>query len=192
MTDKVTGSDRDFVYYLTAPGGPLMSQAEINEMIKMYLKYGGDPNYRLQGESQTPLIAEIALVGNIDGLRLLLDAGADPWANAKSKFGEDNAMQNLARDREKLNNLDKYVDEGYFDHLTQKQLYGFLTALAGYAQRGDDISKEIQRVAKRVLKRNPNYQVQPDYDPNIELFQSHYNDPPSAIPWDEINSDAVQ
>jgi len=193
MTDKAKGSARDFVYVLSMPGGPLMDQDKINEMIRIYLKHGGDPNYRTGG-GEDPLVAEVGLSGNLDGVRILLKAGADPWANVVSKEArEDNLMTNLTLRDSQFGFFDELIDSGYFDSLTQKQLEGFFSNIGSYAQRGDDISREIQRITMRILKRNPHY-IENDPEWNTgRIFKDHWQDPePGVIPWDVINSEAVK
>ena len=184
----------DFVYSLSKPGGPLLDLDGINELIRIYLKHGGDPNYYVGTHNDTPLVAQAALMDNFNGVRLLLDAGADPWANTIDEDGgEYNMMTKLSVQSIPFEFYDELIDQGYFDHKSQKQLEGFFGWFGSYAQRGDETSKEIQRIAMRVLKRNPHYvEDNPEWN-TARIFKNHWQDPaPGTIPWDVINSDAVQ
>ncbi|MCC5973393.1 MAG: hypothetical protein JJT81_05005 [Rubellimicrobium sp.] len=193
MTDKATGSTRDFVYYLTLPGGPLMEMDEINEMIRSYLRHGGNPDATTRGNLQQPLVAALAVISNEEGIDILLGAGADPWAwalNNGRRYGT--AMSYLAWEERNFPLIDRLIDRGLFDAVPQDRLEDFLDALGGYAQRGDDQSLGIQRIAMRVLKRNPHYVETSDEARTASIFRNHWEDPPATIPWDIIRSGAVQ
>lgn len=195
MIDKPSeGSTRDFVYFLGLPGGDLLDQDGMNQLIRIYLKHDGDPNYRMQDSVQKPLITRVAINENIDGVRILLKAGADPWANAVHDNGaEDNMMMRVNASYNQFTFLDELIDKGFFTKVSQRRLSGFLHDLSSYAQRGDQISQEIQRIAMRVLKRNPHYIEESKQLGAARIFKNHWQDPyPGVIPWDVINSDAVQ
>jgi len=195
MLDKTTGSTRNFVYFLTLPGGPLLDMDEINEMLASYLRHGGNPNatWGDPAMSQGNLPAGLALSQNIDGLRMVIDAGGDPWKDAL-RNGEpyNNAVGRLAS-REQFAMLDELIDKGWFDDRSQAKLHSFLRSLGGYAQRGDETSREIQRIAMRVLKRNPHYmETTTQNAATRRIFKNHWQDPiPGVIPWDRIRSDEV-
>ncbi len=195
--DKSVGSTRNFAYLLTMPGGNLLDMAGINRMLESYLRHGGDPNatWGDKPQNQGNMTDELALSQNLDGLRMVLKVGGDPWKltwNNGNPYGC--AMENLAANHAYAM-LDELIDAGYFDNLLQSQLDRFLASLGGYAQRDDETSREIQRIAKRVLKRNPHY-VEPPADSETatrRIFKRHWQDPaPGEIPWDEIRSDAVK
>lgn len=193
--DKSAKSTRDFVYYLTLPGGALMDQDGVNEMIRLYLKHGGDPNVRTLGESQAPLIARLAVIDNIAGIKILLEAGADPWASTlkNGQRQRDSAMALLASGGKSYDTLHQLIDAGWFDAVPQQGLADFLLALGGYAQRGDDRSLAIKDIAMRVLKRNPDYVEPQRSGGTARIFKDHYDDTlPGEIPWDVIRSDAVK
>lgn len=194
MTDRPTGSSRDFIYYLSLPGGPLIDQDGINRMLRGYLEAGGDPNVRLQSNTRMPLIAKIGMGGlNMDGVHILLEAGADPWAYSLDDSGLTNNLLTMVNShQDQFSFFDKLIDQGYFDGRSQDELFDFLASLGGYAQRGDEISREIQRIAMRVLKRNPHYVEASDRQATARIFKDHWQDPdPGVIPWDTILSDAV-
>ena len=173
------GSTRSFVYYLTLPGHPTDPQLGfpfINTLIKLYLKHGGDPNHRLGGANNDPVIAGVALIDNYEGIDLLLDAGADPWADNVRKI---NAMTRLAADNLSHAELNRLIDRGYFDKVTHSKQQEFMSALSGYLPRGDEISLANQKIGRRVLKRHLNYPA----DRHTErLFQG-------PIPWREIEKE---
>ena len=173
------GSTRSFVYYLTLPGHPTDPQLGfpfINTLIKLYLKHGGDPNHRLGGAKNDPLIAGVALMDNYEGVDILLDAGADPWMDNAHKI---NAMIRLAADGLSHAELNRLIDRGYFDNVPVTKLREFLSWLSLYEQRGDERSLANQAIGRRVLKRHPNY---PTDEYTEQLFQG-------PIPWKEIQNE---
>ena len=196
MTDIPVGSVRNFVYMLQLPGGRIMSMDELNVLLRSYLDNGGDPNATWGDPqvSQGNLPHGLALSKNVDGLRLVLERGGDPW---KPTFGNgerrSNAMTSLAGFYQ-YTMLDELIDAGYFNTKAQAEIHDFLSALGSYAQRGDEISAEIKRIAKRVLKRNPDYiETSTHDDATRRIFKDHWKDElPGVIPWDEILSDAVE
>jgi len=152
-------STTNFVRLLMMPGGELLDQDGINQMIASYLRHGGNPNATSgeKGNYERNLMDGVASANNIAGLRLLLAAGGDPWLytfnnNEPYYF----AFKTLASETQ-FAALDEFIDEGRFNGIEQEKLQAFLTSLGSYEQRGDATSLEIQRVAKRVLKRNPDY-----------------------------------
>ena len=195
ITDKPEGSDRSFVYYLTLPGGPLIDQDGINTMLASYLRHGGDPNATFgdPARSQGNLPAGVAIGSNYEGFRMVLEAGGDPWLPEYSNGEVNMSMTPMAALRHDYSFLDELIDAGHFDNRSQEEINSFLRALGGYAQRRDERSREIQRIAKRVLKRNPDYVETATYDTATRrIFKDHWKDPePGVIPWDEILSDAV-
>lgn len=201
MPDK-KGSERDFVYALTMPGGELLDQDAMNDAIRAYLAHGGNPNGsggldqngRPLAGIRTVLPYGLALNENYDGLNIVLKAGADPWLPEFQNGSYFScAIDALAADQ-KFEILDELIDQGYFDHRSQTELEHFFTALGGYAQRRDEPSLEIKRIAMRVLKRNPHYVETATHDARTRMiFKDHWNDAePGTIPWDEIRSDRVK
>jgi len=165
----------DFIYLMGMPGGDEGTEGDINfinGMIKLYLKHGGDPNIRTKGNSMEPIIARAALFRNIEGMRLLLEAGADFWA--VDKMGTT-APAILGRSAYS-DLLHEFIDAGYFYNVPEDALKEFFRALSGYEQRGDERSLQNQKVGRRVLRRNPYYEA----DRLTErLFQG-------PVPWKQI------
>jgi len=196
MPDKSVGSTRDFVHFLGSPGGPLLDLDSINEMIRSYLRHGGDPNVRTLGDVQDTLLSSLAIIRNFEGMNILLEGGADPWAwNLNSGERSGTALSVLAGRGlpENLEWLDGAVDRGHFDTVPPQALRDFLHALSGYAQRGDDLSRAIQALAMRVLKRNPDYVETSETLGTSRIFKEHFNDPGlGEIPWEIIRSEAVR
>lgn len=171
-----TGSARGFVYYLTLTGHPTDPQLGfpfINQLIRLYLKHGGDPNRRLGGANKSPLIADVALMDNYEGIDILLEVGANPWAVNDSDM---NVMTRLAANGIAYDVLNQLIDRGYFDNVSLPQLQNFILWISSYSQRGDERSLANQAIGRRVLKRHPNY---PEDRYTERLFQG-------PIPWAEI------
>jgi hypothetical protein len=179
MVDRPSkGSTRDFVFALTLPGSstdPNLGFPFINQLIKLYLKHGGDPNRRLQGNEREPLISGVALIGNYEGMNILIEAGANPWALDKDNSSAMDRLCLKNQDEEYIQ-LNKLIDRGSFDDAPFDGLKSFMMYLSGYEQRGDAISKANQEIGFRVLKRNPHY---PPDQYTERLFQG-------PIPWDEV------
>lgn len=197
MTDKSTGSERDFIFYLGSPGGPLLDMDGLTALIQAYLRNGGDPRVRLRGKSAETLVSAVALAENLEGVRILLEAGADPWAwDLYEGAPRGTMMSRLAASGtpESFDLLNALVDEGWFLDVEPARLRDFIHALSGYDQRGDERSKAIQALAMRVLKRNPDYVETADYDIGTRsIFKDHFVDEgPAEIPWDTILSEAVR
>nr|WP_272212562.1 ankyrin repeat domain-containing protein [Marinicella sp. W31]MDC2878477.1 ankyrin repeat domain-containing protein [Marinicella sp. W31] len=103
MVDRPSqGSERNFVYYLTMRGpitGPVHGYDFENRMIQSYLKHGGKANVQLLGNGGEWLIEQVALSENYEGVKILLRAGADPWAE---DGGGDTAMSIVASEAKKI------------------------------------------------------------------------------------------
>jgi len=166
------GQRIDFTYLLGMPGGPKGDINYINGLIKLYLKHGGDPNARKVEDGKDPIITRVASSRNIEGMRMLLEAGADFWAvdtrgrNAASLLASG-AYSDL---------LHEFIDAGYFDNPPEEGLKRFMLSLSGYTQRGDERSLQNQKIGRRVLKRNPQYE---EDRRTQRLFQG-------PIPWKQI------
>ncbi|MVA56270.1 hypothetical protein [Agrobacterium vitis] len=154
MVDRPsTGSTRDFVFVLTLPGNSTDPNAGfpfINQLITLYLKHGGDPNRRLQGSEKEPLISGVALIENYEGFKILLKAGADPWAtDGRGNSAIDKlTLMNSEEERKQINHL---IDERLFNGVALKQLRSFMRGLSGYEPRGDEITRENQEIGIRIL-----------------------------------------
>ncbi|MGV0819769.1 hypothetical protein [Martelella sp. AMO21009] len=174
------GSGRNFVFYLTMPGpssGPVQGFDFENHMIESYLKYGGKANYQWPDEEGAWLIEEVGLIGNYEGVKILLKAGADPWAeNSRG----DTLMSTLASAAamKGVSFIDSLIDDGYFNNISIKNLENVIGYLALYDQRGDKVSVELQRITLRILKRNPDY-------PPDQNTQDIFGGP---IPWKEVEN----
>jgi hypothetical protein len=112
-------------------------------------------------------------------------------------------MYSLANNHKVGPFLHTLVDQGYFDKRSQAEIQHFLQIYGGYAQRGDERSLQIKELAKRILKRNPDYDASTDtrldagggeiYYGSARIFQNHYDDGvPGVVPWEEIKSEVVK
>nr|WP_272212564.1 hypothetical protein [Marinicella sp. W31]MDC2878479.1 hypothetical protein [Marinicella sp. W31] len=138
MVDRPSqGSERNFVYYLTMPGpssGPVQGFDFENRMIESYLKHGGKANVQLLGNGGEWLIEQVALIKNYEGVKLLLKARANPWADDNA--GES-AMDKIAYEGtiQSISLLNELVDSGSFQDIKTAQLKSFFSSLALYSQR---------------------------------------------------------
>ena len=196
-------TDKGFYFYeiMAQPGGEVIGPEGIQDLVRIYLENGGDPNATWtypSGNETFRLTTTFVTYGNLDGIEALLMAGADPWAE-KLVDGkpQGNLMTSLAlnaTEPEALELLDRLIDAGWFDNPTQKQLSDFMRALSFYSQRGDETSLAIKDIAMRVLKRNPDYkETAPNRVGTHAIFIDHYEDEGfGEIPWDRILSDEIK
>ncbi|UXM94264.1 hypothetical protein N5853_09105 [Bartonella sp. HY329] len=168
----------NFMNYLGMPGGG-DDEAEdlifINELIKIYLKHGGDPNYIQTNSNNTPLVLDVAIAQNYKCVDILVKAGANIWQKDGS---QTNLVDCLAMDPSGYNTLLRFVDHGLLDDVKMSNIIGTINHLSGYTQRGDDRSIRNRSLAMRILKRYPKYQ---DDQFTKRLFGG-------SIPWAEIKA----
>nr|WP_272212553.1 hypothetical protein [Marinicella sp. W31]MDC2878470.1 hypothetical protein [Marinicella sp. W31] len=176
-----TGSARNFVYYLTMPGpssGPVQGFDFENRMIESYLKHGGKANVQLPGDQGNWFVEQVGLIGNYDGVKILLKAGADPWAEDKSGETAISTIGDMSGTDESFKLMNWLLDQGYFSNVSMLKLQNFMNAIAGYTQRKDKVSREYRNIALRALKRFPNY-------PPDQNTQDIFGGP---IPWKEVEN----
>jgi len=165
----------DFTYVLGLPGGDEGTPGDIhfvNGLIKLYLKNGGDPNAKTEGNNMEPIIVNAAISRNMEGMRMLLDAGADFWATDKRGSTAASILAHSAYS----DLLHEFIDAGYFNNVPEEKLERFMRSLSGYTQRGDERSLQNQKIGRRVLRRNLHYEE--DFYTQ-RLFQG-------PIPWKQI------
>jgi len=180
MTDQAEYSERDFTYYLGVVkmhSRPDLGQDFKTDLIRLYLKHGGDPNHRLPGEDEIPFFYYVALMENYDGVRVLLDAGANPLVEEKQ--GGSVVAQMLAGRRNKASrDLARYiVCRGYFDSADKKSVIGMLRALAPTGPTNLAREEAHRKMAMRILRFHP------DIDETDWSVKEIFGD---SIPWKEI------
>ena len=195
-------TDKGFYFYeiMAQPGGEVIGPEGIQDLVRIYLENGGDPNatWTYPGSSEESVLAPAFVTyGNLEGVEQLLRAGADPWMKEQSNGKASvNLMMSLASstEMEALALLDRLIDAGWFDERPLDDIRDVIRSLSGYAQRGDDISLEKQRLGMRILKRHPEYtETGPASVGAGRLFRDHYEDEGYAeIPWDRILSDEIK
>ncbi|UXN02342.1 hypothetical protein [Bartonella sp. HY406] len=167
-----------FMNYLGMPGGG-DDEAEdlvfINELIRIYIKTGGDPNYIQINSNDTPLVLDVAIAQNFEGVAILIKAGADIWT--RNEIGI-NLVDCLAMDPSGYNELSAILNQGYLDNGKLDDIISVIIHLSGYTQRGDERSIRNLNLAMRILKRYPEYQ---DDQFTTRLFGGE-------IPWAEIKA----
>ncbi|UXN06661.1 hypothetical protein [Bartonella sp. HY761] len=167
-----------FMNYLGMPGGD-DDEAEdlvfINELIKIYLKTGGDPNYIQTNSNNTPLVLDVAIAQNYEGVDILVKAGANIWLPRETGL---NLVQSLALSSSGNQALSNLIDYGLLNHAKMSDIINTIQFLSGYTQRGDKESNDKRISAMRILKRYPEYQ---DDQFTTRLFGGE-------IPWAEIKA----
>lgn len=189
----------------------------IADFLKVYLAVGGDPNVmaydgvRMVGtakgvalheeEIYKPLVSSLADNERLTPFLVLLRAGANPWLPSTWKAAHetdyalpDGAVYVLARNQNATTTLQEMIDLGYFTNRPQTEIQQFLERLGMYSQRGDKYSLEIQDIAKRILKRNKNYNqsLEASGKGTKSIFKSFQDRTDANIPWSEIDSDRVK
>ncbi|UXM96121.1 hypothetical protein N5853_05765 [Bartonella sp. HY329] len=165
-------------YYLGFPGSDDLSDEGYEymaELIRIYLKNGGDPNYRFADKGQS-LIWHVTLIGNYKGTRMLLDAGADPLVMDANGMAAVLTLSGINSHPEARELLREIICKGYYDHADMeyvKKILLYLTPLGP-----DDPEKEAvnRKFAMRILRNHH------DYKDDIAT-QEHFNGP---IPWKDI------
>jgi len=158
MTDQAEHSGRDFTYYIGAlnmSSRPDLGQDFKTELIRLYLKHGGDPNHRLPSPSETPFFHYVTLMENFDGIKLLLEAGANPLAYDKQ--GHFNSVEMLANnyDDESREMLRHIVCHGYLDRADAKSVSGVIRSLIPLGPSDPVRETTYKKLAMRILKYHP-------------------------------------
>lgn len=71
-----------------------ISMGDDSDLLRLLLKYGGNPNHEGRGRIDERPLSQAASEGRIENIKLLLEAGAD--INAHDEFGESAATATLA------------------------------------------------------------------------------------------------
>jgi len=180
MTDQAEYSGRDFTYYMATMNmhaRPDLGQDFKTELIRLYLKHGGDPNHRLPSRAGTPFFYYVALMENYDAVEILLEAGANPLAG--NLQGSAIVAHTLARryDNRSRDILKYIVCRGYFDFADSDAAIGILRALAPRGPTNPVREKIHRTMAMRILEYHP------DFDENDWSIKEIFGGP---IPWKEI------
>ncbi|UXN06242.1 hypothetical protein [Bartonella sp. HY761] len=145
------------------------------KLIEIYLKHGGDPNFRFRQANDRPLVMMVALAQNYDGVHILVEAGANIWARNDNGI---NLVGQLGLSITGYEELSKLIDEGYLDNIQMNDIVDAMAYISAYKQRGDEQSKNRQILAMKILKRYPQYEAD-------ENTQDIFGGP---IPWEQINN----
>jgi len=180
MTDMAEHSGRDFTYFIGAmnmSSRPDLGQDFKTELIRLYLKHGGDPNHRLPSTAGTPFFYYVALMKNYDGVEILLEAGANPLAGNKERMSVVAEML-AGRHDKRSRDLARYiVCRGYYDFADKESVIDMLRSLAPTGPT-DPVREEAHRkMAMRILKYHP------DIDENDYSVKEIFG---ASIPWKEI------
>jgi len=182
MTDRVERSARDFTYYIgemNMYSRPDLGQDFKTELIRLYLKHGGDPNHRLPSKAGTPFFYYVALMENYDGVEILLEAGANPLIGNR----QDSAVpaRTIARRHDRRSReLTRYiVCRGYFDFADMESVAGMIRALAPTGPTNLIRESIYRKLAMRILKYHPDFDEQEEKFAINKIFGG-------SIPWKEI------
>ncbi|OLY47638.1 hypothetical protein [Bartonella apis] len=174
-----TGSGRDFTYYMGAmnmSSRPDLGVKFKTDLIKIYLKNGGDPNHKLPGQSGSPFFYYVALMKNFDGVEVLLKAGANPLVYDND--GNFNAVISLAlnRDERSMKLVCDIVCHGAFDFASDKAVSDIVNILSPSGPDNPKREAVYKKLAMRILKYHPNFKENPN-------TQRMFN---GSIPWKDI------
>ena len=156
-----TGSERDFTYYMGATNmssQPHLSVKFKTDLIKIYLKNGGDPNHHglLRG-GEVPFIIHVALMHNFDGVELLLKAGANPLAYDNQGYSNAVLALALSEDERSRKLVCDIVWHGAFDFASDKAVSDIFVALGMSGPDNPKREELYKKLAMRILKYHPEF-----------------------------------
>lgn len=104
-----------------------------NQVLALYLKHGGDPNYRWRESDESLLDRTVS--GNIDGFKMLVEAGVDPWAS--SRHGRPLPIRLVTRSGSGTIPFIRYLaEEGFYDDVSADQMQEMIAGATRRLQVG--------------------------------------------------------
>lgn len=150
LPDKSKGSIRSFIYYIVSAGENFDFTLEV---LKLYLKHGGDPDHDL-ADHHEPIIVSTATMDNFSQFKILIEAGADVWADAdKGTSHANNALETAGMLTDNHSFIYYSLDKGLFDNVDKQKIFGLMHFLSMYKQRGDKLSLDIQKVTRVIMEK---------------------------------------
>ena len=196
MRGKPDGESADFLALMTYPGGTAISAEELDELVRIYLQGGGDPNALINAGQGRSLLSSALLSHRYEAARDLIEAGADFW-DRRNQVGSatpgSSAVGEVGFREETTAFVNWAIDKGLYTDLAPETLSEVMFWLASPGQRGDAVTEARKQIAMRILKRNPGYEppADPDRETNLLFRSGPADDRAAEIPWDLILSDAV-
>jgi len=169
------GSIHDLTYYTAAFYGPVdISEDFKTDLLRLYLKHGGNPNHRLQ--SGVTLLEYIIAANNYSGVEILLQAGVDTLAYDDE--GTSNPSIRLASHRNRTSRrlLRQIVCRGDFDHADKQAVQDIISAFQPSGWEGSEREILFKKLSIRILKHHP------DIEETTEM-KARFG---GAVPWKEI------
>lgn len=132
-----------------------------SEAIRLYLKHGGNPDHRPEGGTNT-LLGSAMLSGNLKAVKLLLDFGGNPFAQAAPGTGDSPVAlaQAGALDEESLGMFEHMADMGLFSarehagdarRILERQLGSVTSAIKLDAvEMGKDARERLLRLVRKM------------------------------------------
>ncbi|UXN07279.1 hypothetical protein [Bartonella sp. HY761] len=152
-------SVHDFTFYITdmnTPGSYEDTMKFRTELMRIYLKNGGDPNHELPSTSKTHLLVSAILMRNIKGARMLIEAGADRLKMEGTGLSGP-TMLAIRRDDESNQLLKDIICNGAYDHATEEQIRKIITYLKPLGATDLEREENQRKLAMFILKRHPNF-----------------------------------
>lgn len=171
-------SVHDFTFYITdmnTPGSYEDTMKFRTELMRIYLKNGGDPNHELPSTSKTHLLVSAILMRNIKSARMLIAAGADPLKMEGTGLSGP-TMLAIRRDDESNQLLKDIICQGAYDHATEEQVENIIIYLRPLGANDEVRQLRHKKLAMYILKRHPDYK-------NSMSSEMIFNGP---IPWKTI------
>jgi len=168
-------SIRDLTYYMAAFYGPVdISEDFKTELLRLYLKTGGNPDHRLK--SEVTLFEYVIAAENYSGVDLLLQAGAN--ALAYDGEGTSNPAIRLASHRNQTSRrlLREIVCRGDFDHTDEKTVHEIIRAFKPSGWEGSEREILFDRLSIRILKHHQDIE-------ETDEMKARFG---GSIPWKEI------
>ena len=114
----------------------------------LLLQHGVNPDSRA-GYENLPLIDHAVVAGNWGTAKLLLDHGANPWAETQTGQIQQTALTAAAQMQDHFF-INDVIDRGGFARATPQQLHQLMDSIDRYWLKDDHISRSVVFITRRI------------------------------------------
>lgn len=133
------GSQWNFLFLTVTANGPWIEEEDrydmtfSNQVLALYLKHGGDPNYRWAGGQS--LLDRTVVPGHLDSFKMLVESGADPWVT--KEHGGPLPMRLVISSGSSAIPFIRYLaEEGFYDDVSEAQMQEMIKGATRQLQMG--------------------------------------------------------
>lgn len=175
---KKTNSDTESMFVIIKPGdlsfiarvadSPEPSSARL---MAFFLKHGGDPNLNF-GVHGPLLIERVAIAGNFESFKLLLDHGADVWmdsntenyfSNKSTEYEDKHPFEHdylntgihqaalTAINNNDFSMINYYVDNGFLKKQNSARIMHLIRWLTIFGPADDNFSRWVYKTVRRII-----------------------------------------